>query len=123
MSIQAKALIKVSLLLIVFATVTNAQQVNSLPYEIGVLPPRSTVAIRNAHIFPVTGPEIQSGTVIINNGKIEAIGTNVSIPSGATQIDAAGLSVYPGMIDAGTSMGLVEVPQGAPGTADTTEVG
>jgi imidazolonepropionase-like amidohydrolase len=123
MSIHAKALLKLSLLLIVFVTVTNAQQVNSLPYEIGVLQPRSTVAITNAHIFPVTGPEIQSGTVIIKNGKIEAIGTNVSIPGGATQIDAAGLSVYPGMIDAGTSMGLVEVPQGAPGTADTTEVG
>src|SRR6267143_1860963 len=103
MSIQAKALFKLSLLLIAVATVTNAQQVNSLPFEIGVLPSRSTVAI--------------------NNGKIEAIGTNVSIPTGATQIDAAGLSVYPGMIDAGTSMGLVEVPQGAPGTADTTEVG
>ena len=123
MSIQAKALFKLSLLLIAVATVTNAQQVNSLPYEIGVLPSRSTVAIMNAHIFPVTGPEIQNGTVIINNGKIEAIGTNVSIPIGATQIDAAGLSVYPGMIDTGSSMGLVEVPQGAPGTADTTEVG
>src|SRR5260370_28651695 len=95
MSIQAKALFKLSLLLIAVATVTNAQQVNSLPYEIGVLPSRSTVAIMNAHIFPVTGLEIQNGTVIINNGKIESIGPNMSIPIESTQIDTSGLSGYP----------------------------
>ena len=60
---------------------------------------------------------------MIRDGKIEALGANVSVPSGAQTIDGRGLSVYPGMIDAGTSLGLEEVGQGAPGTVDTTEVG
>src|SRR5262249_19242805 len=44
-------------------------------------------------------------------------------PRGAKEIEGRGLSVYPGMIDVATAMGLVEVPQGAPGTVDTSEVG
>ncbi|HEV2836012.1 MAG TPA: amidohydrolase family protein, partial [Pyrinomonadaceae bacterium] len=47
----------------------------------------------------------------------------VNVPSGAQVIEGRGLSVYPGMIDAGTNMGLVEVPQGANGTVDLSEVG
>ena len=46
-----------------------------------------------------------------------------AVPSGAQTIDARGLTVYPGMMDAGTSLGLVEVGQGANGTVDTSEVG
>src|SRR6185436_9291063 len=69
------------------------------------------------------GPDIENGSVVIRDGKIDAVGTNVSVPSGAQSIDGRGLSVYPGMIDAGTSLGLVEVGQGAPGTVDTSEVG
>jgi imidazolonepropionase-like amidohydrolase len=80
-------------------------------------------AIRNARIVTVSGAEIESGTLIIRNGKIEAIGAGLSVPAGAEEIDARGLSVYPGMIDAGTSLGLVEIGQGAPGTVDTNEVG
>ncbi|MDQ5845043.1 MAG: amidohydrolase family protein, partial [Acidobacteriota bacterium] len=75
------------------------------------------------HIVTVSGAEIDNGTIVIRDGKIEALGVNVNVPSGAQAIDASGLWVYPGMIDAGTSMGLVEVPQGAPGTVDTAEVG
>jgi imidazolonepropionase-like amidohydrolase len=71
----------------------------------------------------VSGPDIENGTVVIHDGKIEAVGANVNVPSGAQSIDGRGLSVYPGMIDAGTSLGLVEVGQGAPGTVDTAEVG
>jgi imidazolonepropionase-like amidohydrolase len=103
--------------------VALSQQVNSVPYQLGVLPQQGTFAIRNAHIFPVTGPDIQNGTIVIRNGKIEAVGAGVSVPPGAQEIDATGLNVFPGMIDAGTSMGLVEVGQGAPGTVDLAEVG
>jgi imidazolonepropionase-like amidohydrolase len=45
------------------------------------------------------------------------------VPAGAQAIDAAGLTVYPGMMDAGTSMGLSEIPQGANATVDVAEVG
>ena len=77
----------------------------------------------NARIVTVSGADIENGTIVIRDGKIEAVGANVSVPAGAQSIDGRGLSVYPGMIDAGTNMGLVEVPQGANGTVDTSEVG
>jgi len=50
-------------------------------------------------------------SIVIRDGKIEAVGATVNAPGGAQTIDAKGLFVYPGMMDAGTSMGLVEVPQ------------
>ena len=105
------------------AASTVAQQIGSPTSQHGVTFPRGVYAIRNAHVVPVSGPTIDNGTVIIRDGKIEAVGANVSVPSGAQVIDAQGLWVYPGMFDAGTAMGLVEVGQGAPGTVDTTEAG
>jgi imidazolonepropionase-like amidohydrolase len=85
--------------------------------------PQGTFAIRGARIVPVTGPEIASGTVVVGGGRIQAVGANVAVPAGATVIDGAGLSVYPGMMDAGTSMGLAEIEQGANATVDVAEVG
>ncbi len=82
-----------------------------------------TFAIRNARIITVSGADIENGTVVISNGRIAAVGANVSVPAGAQEIDARGLSVYPGMIDLGTSMGLIEIPQGANATVDVAEVG
>src|ERR1041384_286418 len=66
-------------------------------------------AIRNARIVTVTGAVIEKGTVVIANGKITAVGTSVSVPSNAKVIDATGLSVYPGLIDSGTTLGLEEI--------------
>ena len=42
---------------------------------------QGTFAIKNAHIFPVSGPEIPSGTIVFSQGKIQAIGANVAIPA------------------------------------------
>src|SRR6476620_12256074 len=116
-------MIKIIVALILFTSSVFAQQIGNPTTQDGVLPPRSTIAIRNARIVTVSGPDIENGTIVIRDGKIEAVGASVSVPSGAQTIDGRGLSVYPGMIDAGTSLGLVEVGQGAPGTVDTTEVG
>ena len=100
-----------------------AQQIGNPTMQQGVLPARGTFVIRNARIVTVSGADIENGSVVIRDGKIDAVGATVSAPAGAQVIDGRGLSVYPGMIDAGTSMGLVEVPQGANGTVDTAEVG
>lgn len=81
-----------------------------------------TYAIQNARIVTVTGPVIENGTVVVANGKIEAVGANAPIPSGARIIDAKGLSVYPGMIDADTELGLTEIGSVA-GSVDTNEIG
>ncbi|MEP6850932.1 MAG: amidohydrolase family protein [Acidobacteriota bacterium] len=82
-----------------------------------------TFAIVGARIVTVSGATIENGTVIIQNGKIAAVGANVSVPSGAERIDGKGLSVFPGMIDANTNLGLSEISLGVPGSVDTTETG
>jgi imidazolonepropionase-like amidohydrolase len=79
--------------------------------------------IRGARVVTVSGPDIEGGAVVISRGRIVAVGANVSAPAGAREIDGRGLSVYPGMFDAGTSLTLVEINSGAPGTVDTTELG
>lgn len=110
-------------LLLILGLPVSAQQIGDPTTQQGVLPPQGTYVIRNARIVTVSGPVIENGTVVISAGKIAAVGTNVNVPANAQHIDGKGLSVYPGMIDASTSMGLVEVGQGAPGTVDLSEVG
>src|ERR1044072_1454513 len=85
--------------------------------------PLPTYVIRGARVITVSGADIENATIVISNGRISAVGANVSAPAGAQTIDAAGLWVYPGMIDAGTNMGLTEIGSGAPGTTDTAELG
>ncbi len=81
-----------------------------------------TFAIVGAKIFTVSGAVIENGTVVIQNGKIMAVGSGVSVPSGAERIEGRGLSVYPGMIDSATGLGLVEIGQGANATVDSAEI-
>lgn len=82
-----------------------------------------TFAIVGARVVTVSGATIENGTVIIKDGKIAAVGVGVAIPSGAEKIDGKGLSVFPGMIDAGTNMGLSEIGQGVNASVDISEVG
>jgi len=82
-----------------------------------------TFAIVGARIVTVSGATIDNGTIVIQNGKIAAIGANVSVPSGAEKIDGKGLSVFPGMIDASTNLGLSEISLGVPGSVDAQETG
>jgi imidazolonepropionase-like amidohydrolase len=63
-------------------------------------------AITGGTVHPVSGPEIASGVVVIRDGLIEAVGANVAIPRDATTIDVGGAHVYPGLIDAQTSLGF-----------------
>ena len=70
-----------------------------------------TIAITGGKIYPVSSEPIENGTVLIRDGKIVAVGANVTIPSGAQRIDAAGKWVTPGLINAGTQLGLVEIGQ------------
>ncbi|HEY0005688.1 MAG TPA: amidohydrolase family protein [Pyrinomonadaceae bacterium] len=65
-----------------------------------------TYAITNARIIPVSGPEIARGTIVIRNGLIAALGATVSAPADARVIDGTGLTVYPGLIDANSNLGM-----------------
>jgi imidazolonepropionase-like amidohydrolase len=81
-----------------------------------------TFAVTNARIFPVSSPPIDSGTLLIRDGKIAEIGPRVTIPKGAQRIDGTGLSVYPGWIDGLAQVGILEVAS-IRGSVDTTEIG
>jgi imidazolonepropionase-like amidohydrolase len=68
-----------------------------------------TIAITGGTVYPVSGPKIEQATVLIRDGKIAAVGANVTIPADATRIDATGKWVTPGFIDGAGQMGLVEI--------------
>jgi len=68
-----------------------------------------TIAITGGTVYPVSGPKIENATVLIRDGRIAAVGTNVAVPAGATRIDAAGKWVTPGLIDGAGQMGLREI--------------
>ena len=78
------------------------------------------VAVTNARIYPISSGPIDKGTIVIRGNRIEAVGANVAVPAGAQVIDAKGGEVYPGFIDARTSMGLNE--PGPRGFEDTSEM-
>ncbi len=63
-------------------------------------------AIKGGAVVTVTGATIPKGTVIIRNGLIEAVGADIPIPGDARVIDATGMTVYPGLIDAYSNVGL-----------------
>lgn len=75
-----------------------------------------TYAITNARLVTVSGPVIERGTVVIRNGLIAAAGANINAPPDARVIDGTGLTVYPGLIDSYTDLGLPE-PSPSPSPA------
>ena len=79
------------------------------------------VAIVGGRVVPITGPEIEQGTVLIEDGRISAVGDSVAIPDGAQVIDAAGAWVLPGFIDAHAHVGVSEEAEGWAGQ-DTNEM-
>ncbi|MDQ2929823.1 MAG: amidohydrolase family protein [Gemmatimonadota bacterium] len=68
-----------------------------------------TIAITGGKVFPVSGPAIEGGTVLIRNGKIAAVGKDIAIPNDAEKIDATGKWVTPGLVNSSTSLGLGDV--------------
>lgn len=99
-----------------------------LAATLGVVTPASTespvaaAAIKGARVVTVSGPVIENGTVLISEGKIQAVGADVSAPPGSATIDARGRTLYPGLIDGLTTLGLTEIGS-VPGSVDVEEVG
>jgi imidazolonepropionase-like amidohydrolase len=67
-------------------------------------------AIQGARIVTVSGQPIDDGTIVIRNGLITAVGSNVDVPAGAWVIDGSGKTVYPGLFDALTTLGHESAP-------------
>ena len=64
------------------------------------------IFIRNAHILPIVGDEIENGCLLIDGNRIAAVGTQLSAPEGAEVIDARGRLVTPGCVEAHCHVGL-----------------
>ena len=74
------------------------------------VPPQSErIALRGATIHTVTNGVIQNGTIIFEAGKITAVGANIPIPAGTKTVDVTGKHIYPGLIDAYSSVGISEI--------------
>jgi imidazolonepropionase-like amidohydrolase len=82
----------------------------------------ATTALVGATLHPVSGPEVPAGTLVIEDGKISALGAGLAPPAGATVVDLRGKHVYPGFVHPGAPLGLVEI-NSVRGTVDTSEVG
>ncbi len=78
-------------------------------------------AIKGARLVTAAGAPIASGTIVIRNGLIDAVGADAQAPAEAIVIEGAGLSVYPGLIDMGTSTGIEAGAAAPPPSFRTTE--
>lgn len=71
--------------------------------------PHRAYAITGVTVHPISRDVVESATVVIVGDKIHSVGSTVSIPPGAGVIDGTGLHVYPGLIDGGSRLGLLEI--------------
>jgi len=81
----------------------------TLEGQIPAPPQNGAIALTGGTVHPVSGPAIEGGTVVFEDGVITAVGRDVEIPAGAERIDVSGLHVYPGLIDGFSQMGLYEI--------------
>lgn len=79
-------------------------------------------AIVGARVVTVSGPALEKATVVVSGGRIAAVGPDVAVPEGAEAIDGTGQTLYPGLIDGLTILGLTEIGS-VPASVDTTEAG
>lgn len=68
------------------------------------------IAIEHTTLYPISGPVLSDGTILLRDGKIVDIGTSITIPSGARRIDGRGKHVMPGIIDTHSHMGVYAWP-------------
>jgi len=84
---------------------------------------RADYALTNVRIVTAPGRVIERGTVVMRDGRIAAVGANVTVPAGAVRLDLNGHTVFPGLIDAATSIGLPSPARQLPEPAAATPAG
>src|SRR5689334_16982202 len=70
---------------------------------------KDPIALVGGTIHPVEGDVIENGTILIEDGKIKALGKDVKLPKDVEKVDCRGQHIYPGLFDAYTDIGLVEI--------------
>ena len=106
-----------SIALVNFFLAANSQE-TVLP----TAPAKGVTVITNATVHNGNGKTTENTTIVITDGKITAVGTNVAIPPNATTVDGKGKHVYPGLILPVSSLGLVEISS-IRATSDVQEIG
>ncbi|NIR48093.1 amidohydrolase family protein [candidate division KSB1 bacterium] len=112
---STKTIVAALIAILVTAHVRASDQIPGKPQD-------HPIALVGATIHTVSGSTIDNGTVLFEDGKITAVGTDVEIPEGAEEIDVKGKHVYPGLIGANSRLGLVEIGA-VRATRDYAEVG
>jgi imidazolonepropionase-like amidohydrolase len=78
--------------------------------EVIPAPPQSQpIALVGGTIHTVANGVIENGTIVFNNGLITAVGTDVEIPAGTRVVDVSGKHIYPGLVDAYSTVGISEI--------------
>ena len=95
--------------MVVVATSLLSPTVAKAQVRMTVPPQSEAVALRGATIHTVTNGVIENGTILFENGVIRAIGTDVEIPTGTRVVDVSGKHIYPGLIDAYSTVGISEI--------------
>lgn len=110
-----------TLLILTFTIFTINVKAQETVYPAGSQ--KGTTAITHATVHVGNGSVLNDATLIFEKGKITAVGNGIAIPKGATEIDATGKIVYPGLILPNSSLGLREISAGVRGSNDFQEIG
>ncbi len=100
---------RISTQLISFTIVACLASASSASDQIPGAMPKVPVAIVGATIHPISGPAIEQGNLIFENGKLTEIGEKAKVPKNARVIQAAGKHVYPGLFEPYSRIGLTEI--------------
>jgi imidazolonepropionase-like amidohydrolase len=100
-----------TLFLLIFSasSVRAVDPANSPSDHVPAKPQERPIALIDGTIHPISSPEISNATILFDKGKIVAIGANVQLPPNTEKINISGKHVYPGMIEAYSQIGLVEI--------------
>lgn len=85
-------------------------------------PQTKPIALVGGMVYPIDGEVISGGTVVFQDGKITAVGTDVELPADCVSIDVTGKHVYPGLFESMSNLGLTEI-NSVRATIDTADVG
>jgi len=115
-------LLQSQLILVVISLVSFSTAYPQNYGQVPAAPQDRAIALVGGTVHTVSGPVLQNATVLMENGKITAIGSDVRVPPGVERLDISGKHVYPSLIDANTTLGLIEIGQ-VRATSDLAETG
>src|SRR4051812_17888329 len=118
LKLKNKIMKKIFLSILIFSFLVSHAQENVYP----AAKQSQAIALTGATVHVGNGQVLNNATVVMVDGKITAVGTNVSVPAGAQTINAQGKHVYPGLILSASNLGLVEIPS-VRATNDVQEIG